>query len=123
LLGTFGCVGLATFGFGQLNVREWNLTMDRSQRTVDANSLAVLKDESEDYRKAIEHGLDRAELSLDWSVIGTHLLKAQEYEYAFHAYYLAYLLSRGKLPPLRDWCHESLHGLRARPPAGPLTTD
>ena len=114
MLTAFGAPCLAAFAYSQLNVREFNLTMNRSQRTVDENSLAVLKSEDEDYQKAIEHGLDQAVSSLDWAVIGTHLLKAQEFEYAFHAYYIAYLLSMGQTSPLRDWCHESLHELRLK---------
>jgi hypothetical protein len=106
----------AAFAFGQLNVRELNLTVNRMNSTIDANSRSVLKGEEEDYQKTIEYGLENAESALDWSVVGTHLFRAREFEYAFHAYYLAYLLSGGKMIPLRDWSHESLYEITPQKP-------
>ena len=95
--------------FTWLNVESLNFGSERSYAHVDRAIEATLASTEQDHARAVALGLrsDRLE-PLDWVVVGTHLQRALETDYAANAYYLAYLTSAGSVKASRDWMHQVL---------------
>ena len=104
-------VGSAAVGvvFTWLNVESLNYGPERAYARVDRAIDATLASTEQEHARAVGLGLRGERLEpLDWVVVGTHLQRALETDYAANAYDRAYVTSGGSVQAGRDWMHQVL---------------